>query len=57
MGCTMSTCNFIQPVTNENDFNDFNELELSIYNRNKLRQRVPYYKRQNSLTIDTSWVA
>jgi len=53
----MSTCNFIQPVTNENDFNDFNELELSIYNRNKLRQRVPYYKRQNSLTIDTSWVA
>lgn len=56
MGCKMSTCNFTRPVTNKNEFNDFNELNLQVYNRNKLGQRVPHYKRQNSLTIDTSWV-
>ena len=56
MGCTMSTCNFTQPVTDKNDLNDFNELDLHVYNINRLEQRVPHYKRQNSLTIDTSWV-
>ena len=59
MGCTMSTCNFTQPVTNKNDFNNFNnlnELDLPIHNRNNRNVRIPYYKRQNSLTIDTGWV-
>ena len=56
MGCTMSTCNFTQPVTNKNEFNDLNELSLPVFNRNKISKRVPHYKRQNSLTIDTSWV-
>ena len=52
----MSTCNFTQPVTNKNEFNDFNELDLQVYNRNKVGRRVPHYRKQNSLTIDTSWV-
>ena len=54
MGCTISTCNFTQPVTNKNEFNDLNELDLPI-NRGKTNQKIPHYKRQNSLTIDTSW--
>ena len=51
----MSTCNYIEPITNEIQLN---ELNLQIYNRsgNRLQQRVPHYKRQNSLTIETHWI-
>ena len=55
MGCTVSTCNYTEPVISENNFNNLNELDLPIHNMNNRNVRTPYYKRQNSLTIDTSW--
>lgn len=55
MGCTVSTCNLTQPEPNLNQLINFNELDLPINNRNIINQKIPHYKRQNSLTIDTSW--
>ena len=57
MGCTVSTCNLTHPEPNLNELTNFNELELPInkINRGRINQKIPHYKRQNSLTIDTSW--
>ena len=55
MGCSVSTCNSTQPEPNLNQLTNFNELNLPINNRNRIDQKIPYYKRQNSLTIDTTW--
>ena len=56
MGCTVSTCNYTEPVITEKKINDLNELDLPIRNRKNRNTQMPHYKRQNSLTIDTSWV-
>jgi hypothetical protein len=55
MGCTVSTCNFAEHEPDLNQLTNFNELDLTIDNRNNIKQNIPHYKRQNSLTIDTSW--
>ena len=55
MGCTVSTCNLTQSEPDLNQLTNFNELNLPMNNRNRINQEIPHYKRQNSLTIDTSW--
>lgn len=55
MGCTISTCNYVEPVIKHNYLNKQHELDLPVNNIKKGKNKIPHYKRQNSLTIDTSW--
>jgi hypothetical protein len=52
MGCTVSTCNYTEPMMLNTDI--INELDMPVF-KDTIDNRIPHYKRQNSLTIDTSW--
>ena len=53
MGCAVSVSRYNNPL-HEND----NELSISVKKSNKIRKRsnkIPHYKKQNTLIINTKW--
>lgn len=53
MGCTVSTCNYTEPMILNTDIMDKLDLEVI---KKPSDNSIPHYKRNNTLTIDTSWV-
>tara|TARA_B100000927_G_scaffold233965_1_gene194323 strand:+ start:660 stop:824 length:165 start_codon:yes stop_codon:yes gene_type:complete len=53
MGCTVSTCNYTEPMMLNTDIMD--KLDIDVLKKSS-DNSIPHYKRNNILTIDTSWV-
>ena len=52
MGCIVSTCNYTESML---DTDIIDNLDLEVFKKSR-DNSIPYYKRNNTLTIDTSWV-